>query len=244
MINSIIIDDELKSAISLKWELTHFSNEISVEGTFTNTKDALVYLSHNSIDCVFLDIEMPEMDGFEFLNHFPQRQFCVIFVTAYDGYAINAIKAKASDYLLKPVDVDELGETISKIKHFLKTYKTSGVSNTLPDKNLKHKVKLVIEGSLKIFDASNILYCKSDGNYCHLFLSDDQHYMVSKKLKEVETQLKQNFFVRVHHSYNVNMTKVKSFNQSDNELILQNNKIIPVSRANKKRVKNILMNGI
>lgn len=236
MLKAIIVDDEQKSIISLKWELSNFSDEILVKQVFTSPIEAIEYLKTHPVDCVFLDIDMPEMDGFQFLKYFPQRRFCVIFVTAYDRYAINAIKEHAFDYLLKPVDTDDLTETLSKIKTYIAKQKQQGDSVTQFNTNRDIKITISIGGQIRLFDPDEILYCKSDGNYCHLYLTDGNHHLITKKLKDIEHCLDGNTFLRVHHSYNVNMTKVKSFDRSKSMLLLETGVEISVSRSNKKLV--------
>ena len=108
MLNAVIVDDEPKAIQSLTWELTHFNKDIKIIKTFTNPKDALTFLKTNTPDCLFLDIQMPTMDGFQFLKKLANRDFAVVITTAYDEYAIKALKHEAIDYLLKPIDFDEL----------------------------------------------------------------------------------------------------------------------------------------
>ncbi len=243
MIKAIIVDDEIKSIISLKWELSNFSEEILIKETFTRPEEAIAYLQTHNIDCVFLDIEMQEIDGFQFLKAFPTRNFCVVFVTAYDSYAINAIKERAFDYLLKPVDIDDLNQTIGRIKAYLKSKSRSEHTEYSGNLSLKKQIKLYIDGHLRIFSPEEIVFCKSDGNYCHLHLKDGQHYLLSKKLKDVEKELIDTIFIRVHNSYNVNLTMVRSYDKTNQVLCLINGKKIPVSRSKKNLVLQKLTSG-
>lgn len=118
MINVVIVDDEPKAIHILSWELTNFSDEITILDTFSSPENALEFLKHNTPDCLFLDIQMPTMDGFQFLDKLTNHDFPVIITTAYDEYAIKALKHEAIDYLLKPIDSDNLNDTIGKIKKF------------------------------------------------------------------------------------------------------------------------------
>ncbi len=239
MLKIILIDDEPKSITSLKWELTNFSEELEIVDTFTNPKNAITFLKKNKIDCVFLDIEMPQMDGFQFLEFFPDRTFSVVFTTAYDQYAINAIKEKALDYLLKPIDSDDLECTIEKIKHqktnldFSASIENSLLSLSKSKEAASKKIAISVDGKLLFFKPEEIIYCESDGNYCHIFLENDEKLFVTKKLKEIESLLPQNNFYRVHHSFVVNLDKVREYLKADSYLVLNNHKKIPVSR-NKK----------
>jgi two-component system LytT family response regulator len=236
MLKVILIDDEPKSITSLKWELTNFSDELKIVETFTNPSEAIDFLNKNKVDCIFLDIEMPQMDGFQFLEHFPDRTFSVVFTTAYDQYAINAIKEKALDYLLKPIDGDDLIKTIEKIKtekinlDFTNSIEESLLSLSKSKDAASKKIAISIDGKLLFFKPEEIIYCESDGNYCHIYLEKNEKLFVTKKLKEIEAILPDESFYRVHHSFVVNLDKVKEYLKTDSYLILNNHKKIPVSR--------------
>src|SRR5690606_12229325 len=116
MIEAVIVDDETKALQSLSWELTNFSKEIKVANSFTDPFEALAYLEKNSPNCLFLDIEMTSMDGFQFIQKLKNRDFPVTITTAYNQYAIKSLKHEDVDYLLKPIDTDDLKDTIAKIK--------------------------------------------------------------------------------------------------------------------------------
>ena len=118
MLEALLVDDEKKALQSLAWELTNFSDEIHIVASFTDPFEALSYLNNNTPDCLFLDIEMPTMDGFQFIQKLNNKDFPVVITTAYNQYAIKALKNEAIDYLLKPIDSDDLSETIVKIKKF------------------------------------------------------------------------------------------------------------------------------
>ncbi len=238
-LHAIIIDDEQKSITSLKWELQHFCAELDILASFTDPEEALSFLKENTVDCIFLDIEMPKMDGFQFLEHFPDRQFSVIFTTAYDQYAINAIKERALDYLLKPIDSDDLKQTIDKIKtqqksfNIKKSLEESILSLSKNSRQALKKIAISIDGKLLFLKPEEITYCESDGNYCHIYLENNEKLFVTKKLKEMEALLPAENFYRVHNSFVVNLDKVREFVKTDGYVILDNKQKIPVSR-NKK----------
>ena len=144
MIDVILVDDEQKAIDSLSWELENFSDEVNIVRTFTQPEEALTFLQHNPIDCVFLDIEMPTMDGFQFLNSLTEKNFAVIITTAYNEYAIKAIKQQAIDYLLKPVDIDDLTAAVEKIKLHI---------------NQIEQLPLKIESLLKNYDKDKDFLC-------------------------------------------------------------------------------------
>lgn len=229
MLDCILIDDELKSIKSFMWELDHFGDELRVKEYFTDPTKALTYLHHNSVDFIFLDIEMPQMDGFEFLEKFPDRKFEVVFVTAYDEYAIDAIKESALDYLLKPVDREELEITVEKIK----SHKRNIVQKEKPPETAIERISIPVDKKLIFIDPKDILYCKGDGNYCYVYTCEKKRIMVSRKLKYLEEILPEGLFFRVHHSYIVNLAQVVEYHRVEGYLQLSNSENIPVARSKK-----------
>jgi two-component system LytT family response regulator len=182
---------------------------------------------------VFLDIEMPEIDGFQFLDHFTHRNFEVVFVTAYDKYALNAIKESAVDYLLKPIDSDDLKETIQKVKEKIELKDSKDFLEESLRSLSDQRISVPIDGKLIFLSTEELVYCESDGNYCTLFLSNDKSLFVTKKLKEIHELLPERQFYRVHNSYIVNLQKVKEYLKADSILVMDNDKKIPVSRSRK-----------
>ena len=138
MLKAVIVDDEPKAIQSLIWELSNFKEEIEVVESFTKPEEALKYLASHTPDCLFLDVQMPTIGGFQFLEQLEQINFAVIITTAYDEYAIKALKHEAIDYLLKPIDSDDLRDTISKIKkHSDRNLNVAKLENMLLDFNSK-----------------------------------------------------------------------------------------------------------
>lgn len=229
----VIIDDEQKAIKSLEWELTHFCKGVDVIKSFTSSTSAISFLKSHEVDCVFLDIEMPELDGFQLLDQFPQRSFEVVFVTAYDKYAIDAIKKSAIDYLLKPIDSEDLVETIRKVKEKIKLTNSKDFLEESLRSLSDQRISLPIGGKLIFLSAEELVYCESDGNYCKLFLRDGETLFVTKKLKEIHELLPKKQFYRVHNSYVVNLQKVKEYLKADCILVMDDSKKIPVSRGRK-----------
>lgn len=237
MIKSVIIDDEPKAIQSLAWELGNFESDIEVVATFTNPEDAIVFVENTVIDCLFLDIEMPTMDGFQFLERLKSKNFAVIITTAYNEYAIKALKEEAIDYLLKPIDSDDLGKAIEKVKKFnSKSFNSEKFERMLLNFNERHqqkKITINTDGKLVFLEPADISHIESDGNYSTIFLSNNKKLMVTKKLKEVNELLPNEQFFRIHNSYVINLNKIKEFFKTDGYVILENNKKIPVSRQRK-----------
>jgi two-component system LytT family response regulator len=234
MFKAVIVDDEPKAIQGLSWELTNFSDDIQITNTFTNPEDALVYLENHTPDCLFLDIQMPTMDGFQFLKKLKRQEFAVIITTAYDEYAIKALKHEALDYLLKPVDSDDLVETIKKIKKFnsriINSDKLEKVLLNFNTGTQKKKITINTDGKLIFLEADSIVYVESDGNYSTLHLADKTKMVLTKKLKEVNELLPKELFFRIHNSYIVNLNMIKEFYKSEGYVVMTSNHKIPVAR--------------
>ena len=244
MLQAVIVDDEIKALQSLTWELTNFSDEINVIASFTNPNEALTYLEKHTPDCLFLDIEMPTMDGFQFIRKLTNKNFPVVITTAYNQYALKAIKSQALDYLLKPIDTDDLEETIVKIKKFnSKNFSVEKLEMALLNYNSRavHKrITLNTDGKLLFLESDEILYAESDGNYSTIFLTDGQKIVLTKKLKEVNELLPSDSFFRIHNSYIINLNKIKEFLKTDGYVVLKSNHKIPVSRQKKSDFLDML----
>lgn len=225
MMNCVIIDDEPKAITSLQWELEQCDYPVNILETFTNAEKAITYLKFNDVDFIFLDVEMPAMDGFNFLEKFQTRHFDVVFVTAHDEYAIHAIKEQAMDYLLKPVEGDDLALCIQKLY--------AGKQNSHSQQAHPNLISLPVERKLIFIDPEQIDYCKSDGNYTEIVTKEGEKTVISKKLKFMENLLPSQIFFRVHNSYIINMNRIKEYHRPDNLVVLHNDVSIPVSRSKK-----------
>lgn len=237
MLRAVIVDDEPKAIQSLSWELSNFNNDIEIIETFTEADKAIKYINENSIDCLFLDIEMPTMDGFQLLERLNQRDFPVVITTAYNEYAIKALKNEAIDYLLKPIDTDDLEATIDRIKiHHQKNNNSEKFEKILSSFNQKfnrRKITINTDGKLIFLEQSEILFVESDGNYSSIHTTLNKKIVVTKKLKEINELLPDEHFFRIHNSFVINLNKIKEFLKSDGYVILEDNHKIPVSRQRK-----------
>jgi len=249
MIRAILIDDEINAIKSLEWELNNFSNKVEIIGKYTSPEEAIIAINELQPDCVFLDVEMPNMDGFQLLSKLSFRKFDLIITTAYDNYAIKAFKENAIDYLLKPVDTDDLLEAIARV---LKNRESQTIGQQL-EKILGKttpfqqthitKIQLSVSGKLLFVESKEILYCKADGNYTMVFLRNDKKYLLSKKIKDVTASFPESEFFRVHKSYYVNLSAVKEIVKNEGlYLILDNGQDIPISRTKKEELINRLSN--
>lgn len=184
------------------------------------------------------------MDGFQFIQKLKNQDFPVVITTAYNQYAIKALKNEAIDYLLKPIDTDDLKDTIVKIKkHNAKNYTAERLEKILINFNsssINKKITLNTDGKLLFLENDEILYAESDGNYSTLYLADGQKIVLTKKLKEVNELLPSDSFFRIHNSYIINLTKIKEFLKTDGYVVLQSNHKIPVSRQKKSDFLDLL----
>lgn len=237
MLNAVIVDDEPKAIQGLIWELSNFSKDIEVMASFTNPDEALKYLSSNTPDCLFLDVQMPTIGGFQFLEQLKDINFAVVITTAYDEYAIKALKHEAIDYLLKPIDSDDLRESIAKIKKYsdrtINSMKLERMLSNFNSKFDKKRITIHTDGKLLFLDVDDIIYVGSDGNYSTLFLQDKKKIVITKKLKEVNAILPEHYFFRIHNSYIINLNKIKAFIKNEGYVVMDSNDKIPVARQRK-----------
>jgi two-component system LytT family response regulator len=236
MITAILIDDEQDAIESLTWEINMFCKEIKIIDSFTNPEEAISAINYLKPDCVFLDIEMPKIDGFQLLSHLKFRDFDLVITTAYDNYALKAFKENAVDYLLKPIDNDDLVKVVDKIKKN-KLNKQLGFSikdllHNIEKKN--KKIAIPFSGKVIFLNVDEVVYCKSDGNYTTIYIKDGKSYLYSKKIKDVFELFNTDDIIRVHQSYLVNMNYVKEYVKNEGYyLTLENGKTIPVSKPNR-----------
>ncbi len=250
MIKTIIIDDECHAIEGLIWELENFKDTIEVVGKFTHPKRAIKFIEEEKVDCVFLDIEMPSMDGFQFLKMFPKRNFEVVITTAYNEYGIKALKEKAIDYLTKPIDSDDLQKTVERLTEVFSKKQNNnlieGIDNfekILTDFNKKFKrpkITFNTNGKLLFYTPDEIIFVESDGNYSSIHLVDGKKLVLTKKIKEVDAMLPDEDFFRVHNSYIINLDKVKEFYKTDAYVILEGNHKIPVSRQKRPKFLDMI----
>ncbi|CAM1371378.1 conserved hypothetical protein [Tenacibaculum sediminilitoris] len=231
MLKVVIIDDEKDALEALEWKLKKCVKEELLVTKCSSPTIAVDIVKELQPDLVFLDIQMPEMDGFSFIEKFPNRSFQVIFTTAYGEYGIKAVKVKALDYLMKPIDIDELTLALVKVKNQLK-HKVFEEANT--------KINIQADGRVYLVPKEDILYLKSDKSYTTIHLTNGKNIIATKTLKEVHKKIIYPEFLRVHNSYVVNLNYVVEYNKGVNELTLNEGTIIAVSRSKKNELINTL----
>jgi len=240
MIRAIIIDDEAHCIQTLVVLLKEYCPEVQVSEQCLSAKKGLEAIEKYKPDLVFLDIEMPSMNGFEMLEQFSQLPFAVIFTTSYDQYAIKAMRYSALDYLLKPVDAKELVAAVHRVqqqKRMPAPEQFEILFSRLRDKESAFRKLAVptMEG-YELIMAENIIRCEADDNYTHLFLKDKTRISACRQLKEMEEQLRDfSYFVRVHHSWLVNMNEVTKYIRGEGGyVIMSDGSTVNVSRSRKE----------
>ncbi|MEM6630356.1 MAG: LytTR family DNA-binding domain-containing protein [Bacteroidota bacterium] len=240
MIQTIIVDDELHCLETLAWELEENCPDVKILAQCSSPTQAIQTIKAHKPDLVFLDIEMPLMNGFDILEKLPELEFEVIFTTAYDEFALKAIKVNALDYLLKPIDSDELIKAIDKVRIQKEAYSTQELLEklfeTLRARYPKfNSIALPTMEGLEFVNINEIIHCESFSNYTKLYTLNGDSLLISKTLKEVEKQIKGHEFFRVHHSHLVNLMYIKRYVKGKNGyLIMKNNVQIPVARSKKE----------
>jgi len=245
MINSVIIDDEVHSVETLKWKLERFCPDVNLKASFTDPTEGLDYLKKDKPNLLFLDIEMPKLNGFGVLEKLGNVDFDVIFTTAYDEFGIRAIKFSALDYLLKPIQRNELIEAIEKFKgkdqHHISSKQLDVLfSNIRKDGKSSGKIALATKESIEFVLPDDIVTCSSDSNYTIVYLKDGRRKLLSRTLKDFEELLTEFNFFRTHHSHLANLNHVREYVRSDGGYLVMSNKMnIPVSRSKKEELLNL-----
>ncbi|WP_353779750.1 response regulator [Winogradskyella sp. 3972H.M.0a.05] len=234
-LDAIIVEDEQTSREILRNYLTKYCPNVTVLGEAANVDEALVLIRNNDLDLVFLDVEMPYGNAFDLLDKVGDVDFETIFVTAYNHYAIDALNAHASYYLMKPISIDELIKAVDYVTE-IKTKEDALQNQVLVPKtnNVNGKITIPQQDGFEVIEASNILYCKADDNYTEIYLNNERKKLVSKTLKYFELALKDSSFARVHKSYLVNVNEViKYVKGKGGSVVLSNGKEIMVSASKK-----------
>lgn len=248
MIKAIIIDDELDSIDTLKWKIDNYCPEVSILATFNEPIKGLAFLKSENIDLLFLDIEMPRLNGFDVLREYGEIDFDVIFTTAYDDFGIQAIKFSALDYLLKPVQVHELQAAIQKYQSKNKGNSLNQQQIELLFRNIQLEqtgkpglIALATKESIEFVEPDEIVLCASDSNYTMVHFRDGRKKLISRTLKEFDLMLNKYHFFRPHHSYLVNLRQVKEYIRTDGGYLLMRNKMtIPVSKSKREDFLRLL----
>jgi two-component system, LytTR family, response regulator len=238
-INCIIIDDEEKNIKLLQQMLAMHCRQVNIAGTSSFAKEGLLLIEELQPQLIFLDVEMPHLNGFDLLQKLEPVSFEVIFVTAYSHYAVEAFEHHASGYITKPINTEKL---VSAVNTAIKRIEEKTINKnlfTLLEQNTKEaapeKIPLSTTNGLLFVKIADILYCESSGNYTHFYLSNDTKIIVSRQLGEYEKLLPENNFTRIHDKYIINLNYIKEYIKgSGGDVVLENGKEIPVATRRKE----------
>lgn len=240
MLKCILVDDEINSLEMMEWLLKTYCPEVEILALCNSAKEGIDAINRLDPEIVFLDINMPEMNGFDMLEQVKNHSFEIVFCTAHDQFAIKAFKFAAINYLLKPVDPDDLKTTIQRIaekrinisedQYSLLMQKLNRSSKSAPN-----RIALTTNEGLIFVETRDIVYCKAESNYTTVILSDNKKITVSRVLKELDEVLSGPEFFRVHSSFLIGINHVKKFIRGEGgHLVMDNGDSITVSRSRKQ----------
>lgn len=247
-ITTFIIDDEFQSRNFLHRMLQEYFPEMEIVGEASSVKEGLQGIKQYKPDIVFLDIQMQDGTGFDLLGRLPEIDFAIVFVTAYDQYAIKAFRFNAIDYLLKPIVSEELIEAVNKVKQRIVSSKTDSkklVDQLYQDiqnpKKVHDKIAIsTLEGFI-IVPINEIIYCQANSNYTRFYLNDKRSILSSYTLKQYDEMLTAQSFFRAHRSYLINMAHVKMYKKGEGgEVVMSNGDEIELSRTHKAEFLHLL----
>ncbi|MDI9310700.1 MAG: LytTR family DNA-binding domain-containing protein [Limnohabitans sp.] len=245
MIKAVIVDDEIAGAEVLEYLVKQYCPDIEIISIQHSVDSAIDTIKKVQPDLVFLDIEMPTGTGFDVIKNTSELNYVTIFITAYENYAIKAFKTNALDYLLKPIDIEELVNAVEKVRKKINNSKSS-ISNDLEEviinslnKNNNSNKRLAVStfDGVIMLDTNDVIYLEADSNYTNVYMKDNKKMLISKTLKYFEDSLPNSSFFRVHKTFIINISAiVKYLNSDGGYIILSNNAKIPISRSKKNEL--------
>jgi two-component system, LytTR family, response regulator len=238
MLTAIIIDDERRSRNTLRQKLLQHCPEVEIVAECENGEEGIKCIEEKAPAIVFLDVEMPRMNGFTMLQQVQHRNFELIFITAYDHYAIRAIKFSALDYLVKPIEIKDLCQAIDRVKE--KKQQTAPnqrlellLQNLDQKKQERFRIAVPTNSGLQFIRIEHIIYLEAQDNYTHIFLND-RKYMVSRTLKDFEDMLPAETFLRIHNSHIINKNFAEKYIRGDGgQVVLSNGVVLDIAKRKK-----------
>lgn len=239
VLKALLVDDELNSLQNLQLKIQEFCPEVRVVAQTQRPEEAIILIQQHKPDVVFLDIEMPRMSGFKMLEQIPDIDFEIIFITAYNHYAINAIRISAFDYLVKPVSIKDLQQSIERLGNFAvkKSRERADVlkRNLANPKSQEDQIAIPTNDGLEFIQIRQIMRIESSSNYSKLILMDGHQLLVTRQLKDFEELLGDYRFYRIHHSHLINLNYIIKYVRGDGgQVTMRNGDIIDVSRRKKE----------
>jgi two-component system LytT family response regulator len=241
LIKAVIVDDEKHGIVTLHHLLTQYCKEVEVVATCQKSTEAKSIIEETRPDIVFMDIEMPVLSGFDVLAQFSNLSFQTIFTTAYDQYAIAALRLSALDYLLKPVDRDELKAAIDKflLRESASTKKQVQMAKHFTQSGVMDTLAISSSKGLHFVKIKEIIYLEATSCYTNIVMTDGQVHLVSKTLSSFEEALNEHPFFRAHKSFIINLDFIKHYIRGEGgEVIMMNNASINLSRTKKQEFLN------
>jgi two-component system LytT family response regulator len=233
---AIIIEDEKKGREILQKLLNDYCGDVEVVATAADAEEGYEMIRRHAPDLVFLDIEMPGGNGFELLEKFDEINFHIVFTTAYDSYALKAIKFHALDYLLKPIDIDELCAAVAHAQKILNRPQPVQYREFIETRKLDYngRISLPVKEGLIYVKLSDIVRIESDGGYSTFYILDGSRHIVSRNLKDYEDILPADSFFRVHKSHLINIRRVKKYLRNDGYFVeMEDGSTIEIARRKK-----------
>lgn len=237
MIKALIVDDVKMNRDSLEHLVHKFCPQIKVVGKAASADEGVVLVREHRPDLVFLDIEMPGGSGFDFLERVDQVDFAIIFVTAFDQYAVRAFKVSALDYLMKPINIQDLIDAVEKVPE--RNAQDFGrqidlLRDLVHQRSQVRRIAISTPKGLKFMNVEDLVRMEADGKYTQCYDKAGKRFLSSKNLKEFETMLTEEDFIRVHHSHLVNMNYIEDYQKESLELTLTTGEQIPVSQRKRE----------
>lgn len=238
MIKTLIVDDEPNALEVLALQIQEYCPDLQIVAKAKGGKEAVQLIQELNPQLVFLDIEMPHLNGFDVINQTRDCIYKIIFTTAYSNFALEAFRVAAVDYLLKPVDPDELVEAVGRVEGLLQQKRDENQIDQILEilkKKSEKQIALPAGDSLKFLNASDIIRCESESNYTHFILVNGKKITLAKTLKEIEENLSDSVFVRIHNSHLVNRHYIEGISRGDaGFVILKDGTRLPLSRARRE----------
>lgn len=240
MIKCVLVDDENNALEMMEWLLKTYCPEAEICAMCNSAAQGMEAIEKYRPDVVFLDIEMPKMNGFDMLERLDKLSFDVVFCTAYDQFAIKAFRYSALNYLLKPIDPDDLKETIKRLQQKKATPSREQIELLFqhihqPAKPAVQRIALTTGDGMIFVSTADIVYCQAESNYTSVVMNNGRKILVSKVLKDIDETLAGSDFYRIHNSYLININQIQKYVRGDGGYVIMNDGAsISISRSRRQ----------